>query len=205
MEVRRLYFLELEDHVTFEDLGPYIHIYHYPEGGEQSVAYDLEDFEEIPDKPGTPFEQAEPGTELFALWQQYNLYQAILLHEGRRVELRNEYLRNVARHLLTTCISEEDRATITTPKQYGDLYMQAMCPEIGEEDIVAVLAGTFPGHLERAVLVGFLESLGPIWRELFSDSRIRDLFDAPSKDEQAGVWSGSGAGAGDVAMRAASA
>lgn len=158
MDVRRLYFLELEDHIPYDDLGPYIHIYYYPEGGEQHVAYGLTDFDEVPVKPDIPFEQTQPDTEKYALWQQYNLYQAILLHENKRVEVQQEYLVAVSRYILENCISIEDRGTLTI-EQFSNVYRRALCPEVGEEDLLTVLADIFQGFVEGEIIARLIEKL----------------------------------------------
>lgn len=158
MEVRRLYFLELEDNIPYPDPGPYIHVYKYPEGGEQHVVYGLEDFDEVPVKPDILFELTQPGTEEYALWERYNLYQAILLHERNCSEIREQYLRDVAEYILRECISKEDRATLLI-EQISDVYRQALCPEVKEGDLMAVLADTFQGYVEGEIIVRLIKGI----------------------------------------------
>ncbi len=173
MEVRRLYFLELEDNVKWEDPGPYIHIYRYPEGGEQHVAYILTDFDEVPAKPTIVFELTQPGTEQYAFWERYNLYQAILLHEQNRAELREDYLKRCTRYILEHCVQEP----VQTPQQFEELYRKALCPEVGEEDLIAVLANTFPGLMERYVSVESNEQLETIRRRVLSNTTLGATID----------------------------
>lgn len=167
--VRRLYFLELDEKVPFKDVGPHIHTYIVDGGKEQRVAYGLEHFQVTPEKPKTPYEKAtNPETEEYALWARYNLYQAILLHEDGRHQARESHLVEIAKYILSTCISKEDRARVITPDDYEVVYRQALCPEIGEEDIIAVLASTFQGVLEGTIFVEQLGKTTSIRRKLQS-------------------------------------
>lgn len=170
MEVRRLYFLELEDNVKWDDSGAYVHTYYYPEGGEQHVVYTLADFDEVPVEPNTPFEQVQPGTEQYAFWERYNLYRAILLHEQRRLEIREDYLRRCSKYILEKCI--ENREEIQTPHQFEELYRKALCPEVREEDLIVVLANTFPGFMERKMSMEGNEQVETFGRLILSDTTL---------------------------------
>lgn len=171
VEVRRLKFLELEDEVPYPDPGLYIHIY-MVDGHPQHVGYGLQDFSEIPEKPATPFAEVQPDTLEEALWGQYHLYRAVLTHEHNRNELREKYLVNCAYHILANCIDSADRKRIITPADYDIVYRLALCPEVTEEDIVAVLATVFQGNLEGQAFVDFDEETEWVGRVLYSDTRL---------------------------------
>lgn len=186
--VRRLYFLELDEKVPFQDIGPYIHTYIIDGGKEQYVAYGLEHFQVVPDEPKTLFEKAlDPESEEYALWAQYNLYQAILLHEDRRHQARESHLVEIAKYILTTCISKEDWARVITPDDYDVVYRQALCPEVSEEDIIAVLADTFQGFMEGAIFVDQLSKFTALRRQLQSVTALGSYFDVTDGVEPAEI------------------
>ncbi len=177
IEVRRLQFLELEDQVPNEDPGLYIHTY-VVNGYPQEVGYGLEDYAEIPERPAQPLHEAEVGSYLEAQWEQYNLYRAVLTHERKRADLRDKYLIDCAKYILETCISPEDRMRILTTEDYQMVYNAALCPEVTEGDIVAVLAQTFQGNVEGQAFVEFIESAAEIGRVLYSNPVVGIALDA---------------------------
>ena len=126
IEVRRLLFLEIEEKVQYKPLGPYYHTYRYASGTEDRVPYTLDDFSEVPQKPDRPFEEAEPDTVLYALWERYNLYQVVLDHRRKQLVQLQGYLNEVAFYILSTCISEDDRARLRTPEDYFEVYRLAL-------------------------------------------------------------------------------
>lgn len=171
VEVRNLAFLELEDKVPYPDPGLYIHTYMVV-GHPQQVAYGLDDYAEIPERPKTLLVEAQPGSYEAALWEQYNLYRAVLTHERKRQDIREQYLVDCARYILEKCIGIDDRGRVLTPNDYKAIYRLALCPEVTEEDIVAVLANTFQGHLEGKAFVDFGKEAAQIGRQLFANSAM---------------------------------
>lgn len=171
IEVRRLAFLELEDKVPYPDPGLYIHIY-MVEGHPQQVAYDLDDYAEIPERPKTSLVEAQPGSYEAALWEQYNLYRAVLTHERKRQDIREQYLIDCAHYILKNCIGIDDRGRVITPDDYQVICHLALCPEVTERDIVAVLASTFQGHLEGQAFMDFGQETAQIGRQLFANSTM---------------------------------
>lgn len=171
VEVRRLAFLELEDKVPYPDPGLYIHTY-MVEGRPQQVAYGLDDYAEIPERPKTSFAEARPGSYEAALWEQYNLYRAVLTHERKRQDFREQYLIDCAHYVLENCIGTDDRQRVITPDDYQVIYHLALCPEVTEGDIVAVLANTFQGHLEGQAFVDFGQETAQLGREFFANSFV---------------------------------
>lgn len=171
IEVRRLKFLELEDQVSYNDPGLYIHVY-VVDGHDQPVGYSLNDFGEIPDRPKMPRPEVKDNTEASALWEQYSLYRAVLLHERKRHESQEQYLIDCARYILDTCVSQEDRSRVITSDDFKLVYRLALCPEVTEEDIMAVLANTFQGYLEGQAFVDLSQETGEIGRILFSDQAL---------------------------------
>jgi len=182
IKVRRLKFLELEEQCPYLDLGPYIHTY-MVEGHPQQVAYGLQDFGETPERPDTPYEMAQPGSMEEALWGQYNLYRAILTHEHKRSQSRQDYLVETSRYILDNCIEPADRERIVTPEDFKLVYRLALCPEIVEEDIVAVLAQVFQSELEGEVFMGLIEKSQEIGRHLHSNSPMGTPIHAESQPD----------------------
>lgn len=169
--VRRLKFLELDDKVPYPDPGLYIHTY-MVEGHPQQVAYGLDDYEEIPTRPKTPLAEARPGSYEAAIWEQYNLYRAILTHERHRQDIREQHLIDVARYILNACVSVEDRDRVVSPDDFKIIHRLALCPEVTEEDIIACLAATFQGYMEGQIFVEFAEEIAKVGRELFTDTMV---------------------------------
>jgi len=142
------------------------------EGHPQQVAYGLDDYAEIPGRPKGSFAEAQSGSYEAALWEQYNLYLAVLTHERKRQDIREQYLIDCARYILENCISTDDRLRVDNPNDFKMIHRLALCPEVTEEDIVAVLATTFQGYLEGAAFVDFGEEATRIGWELFTDTAL---------------------------------
>ena len=179
VEVRRLRFLELEDEVPYLDPGLYIHIY-MVEGHPQKVAYGFEDYAEIPERPKTPFAEAQPNSYEAALWDQYHLYRAVLTHEHKRRELEEQYLVDCARYILENCVNLSDRLRIVTPDDYKIVHRLALCPEVTEEDIIACLATTFQGYMEGQAFMDLAGEAEGVGRILFANSPMGASVDAGS-------------------------
>lgn len=160
-------FLELEDQVSYPDPGLYIHIY-MVDGHPQEVAYGLQDYAEIPERPKTPRAEAQPDSYEAALWEQYSLYRAVLTHEQKRTEIREKYLVDCARYILANCLDPSDRDRIVTPEDFDIIYHLALCPEITEEDIIACLANTFQSYMEGQAFVDLAKEAGEVGRVLSS-------------------------------------
>lgn len=171
VEVRKLAFLELEDKIPYPDPGLYIHTY-IVEGHPQQVAYGLDDYAEIPERPKKPLVEAQPGSYEAALWEQYNLYRAVLTHERKRQDIREQYLVDCAHYILENCIDTEGRKRVVTPDDYTIIYHLALCPEVTKGDIVAVLANTFQSHLEGQAFVDFSREAAQIGRQLIANSAM---------------------------------
>jgi hypothetical protein len=171
IEVRRLAFMELELQVPYPDPGLYIHTY-IVDGHPQPIAYGLDDYAEIPERPKTSFADIQPGSYDEALWQQYNLYRAVLAHERKRQDVREQYLEDCAQYILAHCIDPADGERIVTPDDFKIVHRLALCPEVTEEDIVAVLAGTFQGHLEGKAFMEFDQKVAGIGRNLHADQAV---------------------------------
>lgn len=163
--------MELEDKVPYLDPGLYIHTY-IVEDHPQQVAYGLDDYAEIPARPKTPFVEVESGSYEAALWEQYNLYRAILTHERKRQDIREQYLIDCTHYILENCIGTKDKKRVVTPEDFQVIYHQALCPEVTEGDIVAVLATIFQGHLEGKAFMDFSEEAASIGRQLFADTTL---------------------------------
>jgi len=171
VEVRRLKFLELEDEVPYPDPGLYLHTY-IIDGHPQQVGYGLDDYIEIPDRPKTALVDAQPGSYEAALWEQYNLYRAVLTHERLRQNIREQYLVDCAQYILTNCISTEDQDRLVTPADYKVIHQKALCPEVTEEDIIAVLASTFQGYMEGQAFMDLGQEIAQRGGELFTDTIV---------------------------------
>lgn len=171
VEVRRLRFLELEDEVPYLDPGLYIHTY-MVEGRPQEVAYGFEDYAEIPERPKTLLAEAQPKSYEAALWEQYNLYRAVLTHEHKRTELHEQYLADCARYILAKTLNPADQKRIVTSGDYDSVYRLALCPEVTEEDIIACLAGTFQGYVEGQAFMDLVEEAERVGGVLFAVSPL---------------------------------
>jgi hypothetical protein len=156
-EVRRLRFLELEDELDYNVDPPYVHKYKAL-GGVQEVQYVLSDWTTPPIRPDVPIEEAQPDTAEFAQWQSHTLYQAVLRHEYKRAEQTRQYMVDVSRHIKRTCVDDDFRPHIISPKDFSKVEAAAICPEVSKEDLEAELARTF-----QCILAGYahLRGVGP--------------------------------------------
>lgn len=179
VEVRRLRFLELEDEVPYLDPGLYIHTY-MVEGHPQEVAYGLEDYAEIPERPKIPLTKVQPDSYEAALWEQYHLYRAVLTHEHKRTELREQYLVDCARYILAFCLNPADQKRIVTSGDYKSVYRLALCPEVTEEDIIACLATTFQGYVEGQAFMDLAREAKGVGRILFADTALGAAINVPT-------------------------
>ena len=179
VEVRRLRFLELEDKVPYLDPGLYIHTYTV-EGHPQQVAYGLQDYEVIPERPKTPLSEAQANSYEAALWEQYNLHRAVLTHEQKRTEIREQYLVDCARYILANCLDPFDRDRIVTSDDFDTIYRLALCPEVTEEDIIACLASTFQGYVEGQAFMDLAREAERVGRILFTDTALGAAINGPA-------------------------
>ena len=146
ISVRRLRFLELEDNVPYNVDPPYIHKYEVF-GGVQEVPYSLRDWPTPPQKPDQPMSLVQPGSVLYAQWESYNLYQAVLLHTQRQREQERQYLVDCARYIKQKCIPAKDKVRVIEPEDYEAITFEAACPEVRREDLEAELSATFQGFV----------------------------------------------------------
>lgn len=100
---------------------------------------------EPPPKPDKPVEECNQGDYEYYQWQEYNTYQAAIAHERRRTEDYERYLRDINRHIVTTCLDEEDRQRLIEPSDWQKVQAAAIVPQLTEEVIADTLRNTFQG------------------------------------------------------------
>lgn len=149
IQVRRLRFLELNDRVSFDDPGPYIHAY---AAGNRILEepYTLADFENEDVRPPeiTEAEAKERGDETaLDQWERWHLFKAVVRQAEVQSEYMVEYVKRCARYILANCIDPEDRQRVVTPAGYRLIYELGVPLEAREEDFEAELASTFPGFM----------------------------------------------------------
>ena len=116
--------------------------------------FDYNAFETPPEKPeGDIIEESQEWYDL----NDYNLYQAALLHEKRRQESTEKYYENVAKYILENCI--EDPSLIVTEKDWIKLYDSVMIEPLTMDVIAQTLHKTYNATFEGLPILDALSGL----------------------------------------------
>ncbi len=116
--------------------------------------FDYSAFETPPEKPeGEVIKDSQEWYDL----NDYNLYQAALLHEKRRQEATEKYYENVAKYILENCI--EDPSLIVTEKDWIKLYDSVMIEPLTRDVIAETLHKTYNATFEGIPILDALAGL----------------------------------------------
>lgn len=143
-QVRQLGLFEL-DNVTTEIIGPYKYSLLMATGQILEDEYDLRAFDTPPRPPDVEPSKIEPHSYEWYAQQEFETYQAAILHEQTRLDSYEARLRDISRYILEHCLSSDDRQRIITPDDYNAIYQAALTPLLTEEVLAEILSSTFQG------------------------------------------------------------
>jgi hypothetical protein len=144
-KVRRLGLFELVD---FEGDLPKPFVFHTLTltGEVIEQEYDLQSIKEAPSKPDN-LEPEENSKEWFEL-KEYELYQAALAHELKRVQAYQTFTQKVALYILDNCLIPEDKQRIAEPTDYTSIYHAATVPQLTMEALETELSSFFQSNIQ---------------------------------------------------------
>lgn len=145
-EVRTLGIFEL-DQIRREFLGPFTFEMKILGGSTRTVEFDISKYEELGrplPKPATvPESELKENTPEWFEHRDWQLREAALLHNKRRIEVVSTYCDDVVDYILKKCVSEEDGWRIVTNTDWEKVYTAALVPQITEQLIIETLRGTY--------------------------------------------------------------
>jgi hypothetical protein len=145
-EVRVLGLYEL-DSVPFDDPGEFEYDYQISESQVTKKRYTLRDWDEVPKEPTKPKESCETDSYEWAMWNAYDLYQAVLQRHYEQIKASEAHAHDVGRYVIRECLAESDRGRVLTPGDLDLICAAAMVDGETMGGIEAALASTFPGLL----------------------------------------------------------
>lgn len=116
-------------------------------GEKYQAEFDLSKFPEPPTEPTTPLHEAIKGSNEWHDWRNYQTYQAAIAHRAEMIRRAEEWMREVARYVIKTCVRKEDRGRIADERDHSTVVVAAVTPRVTKENLADVLRQTFPGQL----------------------------------------------------------
>lgn len=154
-KVRQLGLFEL-DGKGREIIGPYRYTLLLASGQIVEDEYDIRALTYTPTKPEMPPEQIKQGSPEWYQLQEFDTYQAAIVHEKLRIESYEGYVNDIAAYILTTCVDPADRNRIVTVMDWDKVQAAALVPELTLEGLADCLASTFPGFVWGQADIGRL-------------------------------------------------
>ena len=137
------------DRVPLEILGPFLYDMRLLTGKTVQVEYKGDRWEEPPPKPDTPEWEIEDESEEWYALREWQLYNAWLTHEEKRLVSMEEYMLGAAEYVLEKCLpSGGDRELIETQEDWGKVVKAGLTEEISASDLQQVLRATFSGVVQ---------------------------------------------------------
>lgn len=187
IRARRLALYEL-DVVPFDDVGPFLYPYKTSSGHIVETAYDLAQWKTAPEPPDTPESECTDGSTEQARWNAYHVYQAAIAHRLKQIDAGEQYTKDVAKYILTNCLSSTDCGKVISPDDYERLYKFVLNSEVKMEDIEAALASTFPGYIRQwSNIAAALQNIGEVSRFGERDPAVGSGDTPGVADAQAGM------------------
>lgn len=131
------------DSIPLPDLGPFTYEMEMVTGDKKEVELDLSKFEELPEKPDIPESEIVEGTPAWYKLRTWQLVQAALMHNRRRIEDAHEYAESVLNLILDKCIAEEDLPRIKTIDDFRKVSWEALVPPLSREILAKILRTSF--------------------------------------------------------------
>ena len=149
--VRRLGIFEL-DAIQPPDTRPFL----YTETlGKNEITrpFDITAWEKPPAPPTPEQMAAKPGTIPYYYYFEWSLYWATTYKAKQNKEDVKRYCQDVAKYILETCISVDDRSRIVTDGDFRLVWSAALVPQITLDDLAMSLEYTFRANFDdEAVL-----------------------------------------------------
>lgn len=149
-EVRVLGLYEL-DSVPFDDPGDFQYEYQMTNNQITKKTYTLRNWPEAPEQPTKPRELCEAGSYEWALWNRWDLYEAVLQRRYEQIEAAERHAHDVGRYVIRECLAPKDQPRVKMPKDLEVICGAAMVDEETIGGIESALSGTFPGLLGWAL------------------------------------------------------
>lgn len=148
VRVLELYELDVIPDNTPEDFQ---YDYQISESQVTKKAYTLRDWTEAPEKPTTPKELCTHGSLEWAMWNAWDLYEAVLQRRYEQIEATEAHAHDVARYVIRECLAEGDRGRVRLPGDLEAVMGAAMVEELTLQEVGVALANTFPGLMGWSV------------------------------------------------------
>ncbi len=131
------------DSIPLPNLGSFTYEMEMVTGDMKEVELDLTKFEELPEKPDIPESEIVEGTPAWYRLRTWQLVQAALMHNRRRIESADEYAEQILDLILNKCIAEEDVPRIKTIDDFRLISWEALVPPLSREMLAVTLRTTF--------------------------------------------------------------
>lgn len=140
--VRVLGIFEL-DSIPMPQTGRFTYTIELVTGKTEEVEFEIERWEEPPQKPDIPENEIIQGTPAWYDLRTWKLYQAALLHEKKRIDEALTYTQQVAEYIYQNCLSPEDREKIVNELDWREVYSAALIPPLTMDLIRETLRSSF--------------------------------------------------------------
>ena len=158
IEVRRLGIFEL-DNLMPDPVGPFTYKMKTLTGKEYDVEFDPNTYDEPPQKPDKAEHEVEENSSEWYQLLDWQLYQASIAHNHRRVEAMDEYNELVARYIINSCVKPEDVNRIVTEEDWERVYSAALVPQLTVELLEKTLGKTYEATFDGQSIFKALEGL----------------------------------------------
>lgn len=98
-----------------------------------------------PKKPAGSKKTTAKGSPEWHNWMEYEIYSLYIEHRKKEARIMSKYMEAVAKHIMDTCVTLEDRSRIIEKEDWRDVRRAALFARISREDLATALANTFPG------------------------------------------------------------
>lgn len=147
IEVAILGIWELDDRIPIDFNEVFTYKMKTVTGEEYMAKLDLSTFDEPPQEPETPRHMAEPKSEAWYDWRNYDTYHAAIAHREEMLRRADAWMVKVSRYVTKNCVKKEDRDRIADERDHQAIVTAAVTPRVTKEHLAETLRQTFPGHM----------------------------------------------------------
>lgn len=152
--VPRLGIFEL-DTVKPDPMGPFTYKINVL-GKQHDAIFDIHAWDTPPEKPQTPKHEVEENSSDWYAWNDYELYQAGVLHERRKEEQMTTFLEETATYILSKCPDDTNR--IVTGEDWKKVYETALVPPLTVQILADTLTRSYQAEFNGIDVFTALES-----------------------------------------------